>query len=74
MIITIIISITILLIVIVVCYTHYKLYNYKTVTNEINDIKWDLKTIKDDIVYYKLLLDKMYNKLLEIETILKLRK
>lgn len=74
MIITIIISITVLLIVIAICYTNYKLYNYKIIENEVSDIKYDLKSIKASLEYYNILLDKAQKNFSEINTILKLRK
>lgn len=70
MIITIIISITILLIVTIICCTHYKLNNYKAIANEVNDIKWELKTIKDDIEFYNTLLDRLQGHTLESKCIL----
>lgn len=74
MVIVIIISFTLLLIVITICYTQYKLYNYKTIAKEVNDIKWDLKTIEEDLSYYNTLLDRLNGQIIEIGTILKLRK
>lgn len=73
MIITMIISITVLLIVIVICYTNYKLYNYKTIENEISTIKGDLRLIRNSLEYYNILLDKAQKNLIEIATILKPR-